>query len=94
MNPALCPVCGDVANGKGYCKPHGKYGNRGVLLTHTQDGTPAIYQDGTLYKQSRRYRDGETSGKRVHEAPGAKPSGYAPTQPGDIWGLYYGERKI
>ena len=42
-------------------------GSRGTLFTKTQNGTPAIYQDGVFYKQSRRYRAGETAGKRIHE---------------------------
>ncbi len=45
-----------------------EYGSRGWLFTRTQAGTPAIYKDGVFYKQSRRYRDGETAGKRVHES--------------------------
>ena len=44
-----------------------EYGGKGWLMTRTQGGAPAIYKDGVLYKQSRRYRDGETAGMRIHE---------------------------
>jgi hypothetical protein len=44
-----------------------EYGGRGYLLTRTQDGTPAIHYEGTFYRQERRYRDGETAGKRIHD---------------------------
>jgi hypothetical protein len=44
-----------------------EYGGKGYLMTATTSGVLAIYYDGTLYSQSRRFRDGETSGRRIHE---------------------------
>lgn len=43
-------------------------GDDGYLMTYTKDNTPAIYYDGVLYKQGKKYREYESVGRRIHNA--------------------------
>ena len=42
-----------------------EYWDNGYLFTHTKDGVPAIFYQGVLYKQFKKYREGETVGKKM-----------------------------
>lgn len=39
----------------------------GYFMTRMPDGTPAIYYEGVLYKQGKKYREYESVGRRIHE---------------------------